>query len=468
MPLQNRSVSTYQVAECLPFLMAACCIVFVRSALGFQFPVPWPDETCFLAPAFDLAHAGSAFDPGLNPDRVVMWMPPGYMVVLALVFRLFGYSFSLARWVSTLFCLASLAIAGLLTLRLTNGLRRILIAWATGLVFVSPVMLVDSNIARMEMLFCFIILASLSWLLSGRPYVSAALVVIAALVHFNAVYFVFPLVVCFTLDLSLCSIPRPGRYDWLALGIAAIAVSTYGIYAAYNWPGFVADMRFQFAAKAFYGHDDPAHPVWLVWAGLVGALPSILVRTRVVVAPAWFGVAFLVMDYEGHELWYDYSLPLGFLLILLSLTSASTRVWHGRSAWTIGMAGLVVLASTRVTPALQPLLPRWSMISRSVIAPKEIAKVREFIGTLHSGETVNFGWSGLEPLFFNDLAQAGAHWSIIRHSVTQVWPLRASDWRVRCDSSEWPPFLFQFDIDVPRVGVDTGCDIIKGRPTPRR
>ncbi len=466
--MHNRIVSIYQVAECLPFLMAACCIVFVRLALGFQFPVPWPDETGFLAQAFDLAHAGSAFDPGLNPDRVVMWMPPGYMVVLALVFRALGYSFSLARWISTLFCLMSLAIVGVLTWRLTSGWRRILIAWAAGLVFVSPVMLVDSNIARMEMLFCFVILVSLSCLLSGRPYLAAALVAIAALVHFNAVYFVFPLVVCFVLDVRPRGLPRADAYDWLACGLAASAASAYGIYVAYHWPGFVADMRFQFAAKAFYGRDDPAHPAWIVWVGLIGALLPLLLRERAGSVVALFGVAFLVMDYEGHELWYDYSLPLGFLLILLSLASASARGWRGCGAWMVGTAVMVAFASLRVTPALQPLLPQWRMLHRSVVAPDEIAKVKAFIGTLHPGETVNFGWSGMEPFFFVDLARAGAHWSIIRHSVTQVWPMRASDWRVRCDSSEWPAFLFQFDIDVPRVGADTGCDIIRGRPTPRR
>ena len=464
MSLLKRSVSAYQMAECLPFLMAALSIVFVRSSLGFQFPVPWPDETGFVAQAFDLAHVGSMFDPGLNPDRVVMWMPPAYMVVLALAFRMLGYSFSLARWVSTLFCLASLALLGRLTRRLTTGWRRMLMAWASGLVFVSPVMLVDSNIARMETVFCFIVLVSLSYSLSGRPYMAAGLIALAALVHFNAVYFVFPLAVFFAMDFWSRDVAWPDAQDWLALGGAVLAVSAYGVYVAYNWPAFTADMRFQFATKAFYGQDDPAHPAWLIWVGLVAALPSLLFRTRVASMLALFGLAFLVMDHQGHELWYDYSIPLGFLLVLLSLASAFAPGWRGRAAWTTGTAGMVVFASLRVTPALQPLLPQWRMLHRSVVAPSEIAKVRAFIRTLHPGETVNFGWSGMEPFFLADLAGVGARWSIIRHSVTDVWPMRASDWRVRCDSSEWPTFLFQFDIDVPRVGRDSGCDIIRNKP----
>lgn len=465
--MQNRSAFT-RVADCLPLLLAVCGIVFVRSALGFQFPVPWPDETGFLAQAFDLAHTGSFFDPGLNPDRVVMWMPPGYMVVLAAVFRCLGYSFSLARWVSTLFCLASLAVVVVLTWRLAAGWRRTMMAWAIGVTFASPVMLLDSNIARMEMLFCFLILLALSCSLSGRLYVAAALVAVAGLVHFNAVYFVVPVVVCFAMELWSRGVPRPDAGDWLALSLAALALSAYGVYVACNWPGFVADMRFQFSTKIFFGREDPAHPAWLVWAGVVAALPPLFFRTRIAAATAQFGVAFLLMDHEGHELWYDYGLPLGFTLILLSLTLASARDWRGRGAWTIGTAGMVILASLRSTPAMQSLLPQWRMLHRSVVAPTEIAKVRTFIGTLHAGDTVNFGWSGMEPFFFTDLARMGAHWSIVRHSVTQVLPMRAAEWRVMCDSSEWPPALFQFDIAFPRTGRDTGCDIMRVGPASGR
>ena len=467
MRLQSRSVSTYQVAECLPLLVAGCCIVFVRSRLGFQFPVPWPDEAGFLAQAFDLAHVGSFFDPGLNPDRVVMWMPPGYMVVLALVFRVFGYSFTLARWVSTLFCLASLAVVGRLTWLLT-GWRRMLMAWAVGLVFISPAMLVASNVARMEMLFCFGILLSLLCLVSGRSYVAAALIVAAALVHFNAVYFVVPLVVRLAAEGWWRGISRPRAQDWLALSAAAAAMVAYGLFVAFNWPGFVADMRFQFAAKAFFGLDDPAHPVWLVWVGVSAALPSIFfLRTRVSNVLALYGVAFLVMVHEGHEFWYDYGLPLGYLLILLSLLSATdwtrTRTWSGIGA--ISAGGLVIFASLRIVPAMQPLLPNRSMLHREFLPHGQIEKVRSFISTLHLGDTVDFGWSGMESFFFADLARAGAHWSIVRHSVTQPQPFRAVDWRVRCDSSEWPRRLREFDIDFPRAGKDTGCDIIRRKPS---
>ena len=170
------------------------------------------------------------------------------------------------------------------------------------------------------------------------------------------------------------------------------------------------------------------------------------------------------MVHEGHELGYDYGLQIGFLLILLSLMSAPLPSNQWRNAWSAGALGLVLLASQRVIPAMRPLLPRWAMLHRSFLQPGEIAKVRSFIATLPAGDSVDFGWSGMEPFFFADLTRVGAHWTIARHSVTEVWPLRTPEWRVRCDSSEWPRYLFQFDMDFPRKGADTGCDIIRRKP----
>jgi hypothetical protein len=448
------------IFDLLPLLLSAAAIVFVRCRLGFQFPVPWPDETGFVAPAFDMAHTGSFFDPGMNPDRVVMWMPPGYMLLLAAVFRLFGYGFSLARWVSTACALASLALTGGLAWRLTRGAKRVFVLWATAIVFISPVVLIDSNIARMEMLFCVVVLLSLTAAVSGRLYLAAALIGLAALIHFNAVYFAGSILACFALQIWHRSLRPPSGYEWLALCGAMLAIFAYGIYVAQNWTGFVADMNFQFHLKALFGHDDPDHPAWPVWAGALIAIPfAARARGLGASAPVLFGLAFLLSVHEGHELWYDDGLPLGFLLILLGLASLP---WQRIGAiCALALAGLVVLASTRVTPKMQPLLPSWDMLHRDVVPAGQIAKVRAFIATLHPGETVDFGWSGMEPFFLDDLYRAGAKWTILRHSVTQVPPFRTPDWRVRCDSSEWPAYVMHFDIGFARAGKDTGCDIMR-------
>jgi len=466
----RRPISWPILLQTAPIVLAAMAILFVRGWLGFQFPVPWPDETGFVAPAFDFARTGSFFDPGMNPDRVVMWMPPGYMVLLAGVFRVAGYSFASARWVSTLCCLASLAIVTALAWRCTSGWARALAAWAVGLAFLSPFMLASANIARMDMLLALLILLALACVVDGRSYTAVALVAAAGTVHFNAVYFAPPVALAFAYAAWRRTLGRPRPLDWLALAAAALVVAAYGVHILLNWPGFRADMAFQLSLKTYFGTNDPAHPIWPVLAGAALAAVALArqMRPDAAAACALFGLAFLVMAHNGHELWYDYGQALGFALIALALLAppaGGAALVERRAAQVAAVvaACLVPVMAARMTDAIQPLLPTRAMLTRSVVTPAQIAKVRAFIATLPPGATVNFGWNGMELFFLDDLARAGAHWTIIRHSVTEVWPLRSYDWRVRCDSSEWPAKLFAFDIDYPRQGKDTGCDIIPGQ-----
>jgi hypothetical protein len=448
-----------------PVACAAAAILLVRSFLGFQFPVPWPDETGFVAPAFDFARTGSFFDPGMNPDRVVMWMPPGYMVLLAAAFRIFGYGYSLSRWISSLFCLASLGLAARLAWQLAVGWRRVLAGWAVGMAFLTPYMLIDSNIARMEMPFCCLMLLALVALVADRPYAAGALVALGGIVHFNAVYFAPIILLAIVIRL------RAGRLDWpriMEFSVMAVAALAFGLYAMHvlnNWPGFLADMQFQFHFKHSHAQHDLAHPLWIVLAG--GALAGIVVLQHracdAATLTACFGVAFLAMSHGGHEIWYDYGQPLGFALIAVSATA--NRNTAPNLDWAAGVstvsAALALSIGWSITPAMAALRPHSAMLHRGVVAPAEIAKVRTFITTLQPGEAVDFGWTGMELFFLDDLARAGAHWTIIRHSVTQVWPFRSASWRVVCDSSEWPALLLTFDIDHPRHGIDSGCDIIR-------
>jgi hypothetical protein len=468
-----RATQYWVLLEILPLLVAAGAILLVRIGLGFRFPVPWPDEVGFVAPAFDLARTGSFFDPGMNPDRVVMWMPPGYMVLLAGVFRVVGYSFAAARWVSTLCCLAALGVTASLIWRLTSGWPRVVASWAMGLAFLSPIMLACANVARMEMLLALMIVLALAGIVAGRPFVAAALIAAAGTVHFNAIYFVLPLALALGTASWRRTLRLPRALDWAALAAAALVLAAYGVHVQQNWPGFQADMAFQFGLKRLVSQNDPWHPLWWVLAGVALTAAALAWQRRAdgAAACATFGLAFVVMTHNGHELWYDYGQALGFALIALALLAPapSPNPWPRipRAIQMMGPAAALLaaclvpltLARSGTTRALGPVP---AALAHNLVAPGEIAKVRRFIATLKPGETVNFGWNGMELFFLDDLARAGAHWTIIRHSVTEVWPLRPYDWRVRCDSSLWPAYMFAYDIDYPRQGKDTGCDIIRG------
>ena len=471
------SVPAWSIAAfATPILLAAACILFVRAAFGFQFPVPWPDETGFVAPAFDFARSGSFFDPGMNPDRTVMWMPPGYMVLLAAMFRIFGYSFALARWVSASSCLAALFCCATLARRMASGWRLAASGWVIAAAFLSPLMLIDANIARMEMVFAAIVLLAIAAIRAEKFAAAAALIAIAGLVHFNAVYFVPPLLAAVTIAALRGRLHRPRTADWFAMSAAALAWLAYGAHIAANWHGFQDDMAFQFALKRFVSINDTARPLWPVLAAAsLAAAAALLRRLDAASMVALSGAAFVVMAHNGHELWYDYGQPLGFACIALAFLADGPKRPAPAAAWmrtTTAMNAaaaaaaaaaifLTLLSAATVTDMLRPLLPHRAMITRNIVPASDIAKVRRFIATLQPGATVDFGWSGMELFFLADLARVGAHWSIIRHSVTQVVPFRKADWRIVCDSSEFPSYLFKFDIGHPRQGADSGCDIIR-------
>ena len=166
----------------------ACLHVF----LPFRFPIPWPDETSFVAPAYELARHGTLYVWGMNPDRVVMWMPPAYFIALAALFKIFGYSFALVRWASAACVLAAAWVAGRLIETLAAGRLAVLLHALTAAAFLSPYVLMSGNIGRMEALLCLVMLASLAACVRGLPVLGAALVAGAATIHFNAVFFTLP------------------------------------------------------------------------------------------------------------------------------------------------------------------------------------------------------------------------------------------------------------------------------------
>ena len=113
-------------------------------------------------------------------------------------------------------------------------------------------------------------------------------------------------------------------------------------------------------------------------------------------------------------------------------------------------------------PQIDALKPRISMLSRDFLPAEEINKVRQFIASLPPQTTVSFGYSGVEPYFFADFAKSGALWTGSAHSVIQVFPARAVDYRVLCDSAMFPAYLSVYDWDgYPRKSVDSGCAITK-------
>ncbi len=426
--------------------LAGLAVLGVHPLLHFQFPPPWPDETSFISPAYAFAQNGSFFDPGMNPDRDVMWMPPGYMLILAGLFRIFGYSFGLARFASSLATAAALVVIA--RIAWTTARDRFSSGAVVAAAFLSPYVLINANIARMD---AFVVLGgvlALAACLARRPNLAAAIVLCSGLIHFNAVYFVPPVLAALWWHKA-----RPAWIDCAALAVACVLWGAYATYALNNWPGFLQDMGVQFAAKRVTEWRWP--PWFLVVAIVVAGLLAFRRRGQ----PAFvavFGCCFLVLAYVGRELWYDAAQPVGAALVALGALSG----FRFRAITRMALPVLVVLVAWP-RPDIRPFLPDAAMLKRDYLAPAELAKVRRFIATLPPGATVAFWGRGLEPFFLADLAHAGAHWTTLTHSATQLFPWRQSDWLVSCDSADLTPIMLFYDGPGGRQGRDSGCKITK-------
>ena len=454
-----------------PMLACAALVVavvlFIRIGLGLEFPIPWNDETAFTSQAFEFSRTGSFYVYGLNSERVVMWMPPGYMLLLAGVYKAFGYSFEISRWVSTLLYLGCFGV-GLAIVRSTlTGWRQMLALVLMLLAFLSPYSLAIANIARMEGLYTLIFLLSLLAALRGKYALGLALVLLGATVHYNAVYFLLPYGVLVGWKILRRETLSIGPGELLALVIAALALAGYGLFVIKHIDGFWQDMQFQFAYKL----GSPVMGGREGWTllGLLLLIPCLqLIAHRRLGAEALlslYGVAFIAMTLNGHNMWYSFGYNFGFWLLLLGVlvsTATLSQVW-----WRVGCAliasGLLYqlgLHANSGNPQIDALKPRLSMLSRDFLPANEIDKVRTFIAGLPPEATVSFGYTGVEPYFFADFARSGARWTGSAHSVTQVFPARSVDYRVLCDSAMFPGYLFVYDWDgYPRKGWDSGCAI---------
>lgn len=454
-------------AGCMIFLV--CVVLFVRLALGFEFPIPWNDETAFISQAFEFSRTGSFYVYGLNSERTVMWMPPGFMLLLAGVYKVFGYSFEVSRWVSCVLYLGMAAVA-LLVLRISlQGWRRHLGMLLMLMAFLSPFALVTSNIARMESLYSLLFMLSLLASLRRQYALGLALVLLAATVHFNAVYFLLPYAVLVAWKILRRESLTVSSWELLALVVAVAALGGYGLFVLKNIGGFLEDMQFQFDYKL-------GSPVmggrsgWML-VGLCLCVPvlQLLAHRRFAAETllSLYGVAFIAMTLNGHNMWYYFAFSFGFWLLALgALASCRELAAPFAKAACIAVAVIMIAAqgyySYRNTPEHDPFKPSLGKLVRDFLPKTEIDKVSAFVRSLPPGTTVSFGYSGVEPYFFADFAASGALWSGSAHSVTKVFPPRTLDYRVLCDSVMFPAYLAFYDWDgFPRKSEDSGCTITR-------
>ena len=433
------------------FWALACVLglaqVAVHARAGFTFPPPWIDEAQFLWQAKAVADTGTLLAPQLDPERPILWMPPGWFWVMGAAFRLLGFDFALARGLSLGFLLVAFALLAGLLRRLPHPRAALLLA---GACFLGRTFVAAGNVARMETLLLLGVLGGFALLRGGRPWVGLALLAATPLVHPNGAWFLVAGVVWIGLRArSRSRLPRPSGLD-VAVGLAvAVAWLAFAALAAANAEAFAQGFAYQLARKA------GAARLELLGDGRLLALAALLLlayrlRRDVpdAVLLACLAVPALVVHSIGQEYWYEVFEALFYLLLSVLVLEAADLWLASRPALArhrrLAPAGVLValllgnLAGHRVpNPIGFPGNVVWHRMRFSDGEPylrtDERAFVRGFlVGLAPPGELpwVRFH-PAAEALFYADLDGVEIRVSepVFREQQPDAYLLRTSRWR---------------------------------------
>ena len=311
----------YDVVYGATLLAFLAVYLWVHRLAGLHFPVPWPDEGSFLWQAIAVQERNTLFAPQLNPDRIVMWMPPGYMIWSGCIFKLTGFSLPWARTLSALYVMGGTVIlAGILRRYRYPYLYLVLCGWF----LVSRDFVITGNFARMEALVFLMAMGAFALLQRERPYPALALIGLTPLVHPNGLYFCAGAAVY----AAVVARRRPERRRPSAPDVAAIAPclaawAAYAVFVARHWADFASDMAFQTSWRGSFSDEGVGF-----WDLLLR--PQTLVPCAVAVAAIVYGVRKRVAS--------SWLLALAIPVALLTLTTTG-------SMYEIYGALLVILAS---------------------------------------------------------------------------------------------------------------------------
>ena len=451
-------------------VILATVLIIQRTIFGFEFPIPWNDETSFIAQALSLSKENTLYSWGLNQESTVMWMPPGYMIILSVFYKIFGYSFELTRWISSgLYILSILIILKIAKDEIGKNILLYLVSLFLILsVFLSQYSLVIANIARMESLYFLTFSLSLLFAIKKYPVIALAIIISSATIHYNAVYFLLPIgsFIIWSIITRKNITIRP--IELIALILSALVVLAYLILVFKNINSFLQDMHFQFEWKKM-GAVMSGSKGWIT-LGLLSVIPlGIIINYRDFNTSTWlasYGISFIAMALNGHNMWYSFAFQTGYLLIILSLIliiKESTKKAKIHFAVIICIPLLIQQFNHAwgYHDQFSPMLKLIKSPSQSFLSEETLKKAKQEILELPSGSVISFGYTGIDPFFFNELDKAELKWSISGNSVTQLHPLRKLDYRMHCDSALYPAYLFVYDWDgYARKGEDTGCEII--------
>ena len=342
--------------------------VWLHLRSGYVFPLPWPDESHFIAPALQLADFKGLGVPQLNAPRGIFWIPSGYYVAQVPLLWSGGNPLAMARLLGLL---GVLAFAGTMAATAARAGVARWVCLAGGAVWLSqPRVVAAANMARMEGL--LLGMAGLAvWLVSTDRWPAAVSVsLLAPLVH--------PVGAALPVAVLAAGLVRKRRRSWSAwecwlLALVSIAWSLELTYFLRNAELARAHLQFQWGRKS--GREiviGPWHRNLLVLSALGGAVATVRWwRAPAHLLAVWVSLALagglVLAEVIGRELWYE----------VLGRETAMAL---------IAVCGLVVVRRVR-------WVPRWSR-RVGVVATAVVLVLATAAGVR---ETVVHGWYRMRP-----------------------------------------------------------------------
>lgn len=291
----------------------------------YAFPIPWPDESHFMWQSAALASDNTLFSEHLNPDRSILWMPPGFLVLAGLLFKVVGVSLAGVRWMSLLLTIGSFGMLAIVLREVKLALPALLIMAA---VFLTPPVVAIANVARPEACVLILLCGSLWGIFAGRIWLALALSMLVPLIHPSGMLFLVALLIYLLLSGSFTSRrPDMSRTELATLAVVALCWFGYVIYAGFHWSEFIIDMGYQLRRKggrAIWGTHGTAENALLLAFVTVGLLYAwrhrlVIGRFLVFALPGWF------MMKLGNEMWYEPFYRIGMAIFVVLFLECT---WH--------------------------------------------------------------------------------------------------------------------------------------------
>ncbi|HEX2896966.1 MAG TPA: hypothetical protein VHP63_02830, partial [candidate division Zixibacteria bacterium] len=289
--------------------------VLINRHAGLSFPTPWNDEAHFLWQAHAISADNTLFAPELNTERTIMWMPPGYMFLTGLMFKLTGTSLETARFFSLI---AMIFFFVLLVQFLAGFGNRWYSLFLASLFFLNAQFFACGNVARMEALLLLSIISAFLLIQRERYYFGLTILWLTPLLHFNGFFFLLSgMAYVFHL------IPRKewtsliNRKLLLTVLIVATGWLSYGLIIQSNWASFLQDMSYQFGRKgerSFWSEISGAQYLTAIGIMAIGGVYAFVKKLRAFEL-LFLAVPSILIWPIGHELWYEVIDHAGFLLV---------------------------------------------------------------------------------------------------------------------------------------------------------